>query len=260
MKKIKFYFSSRLTFDNNVHEHSFALRCIPPETQCQHIEKCSLELVPNVNVMTSKDSFGNVVTSGYIKDSHRYLDFTVTGIVKVDSSVSRTDFMHCYVGHSAMTKPSEEMVEYYDSIKGYAGENVVERAEFFSEKVYELMTYERDSTTAETVSADAFTQRKGVCQDYTQILLSILRLDKIPCRYVAGLAFCDGETHAWAEFWDGNKWIGIDPTNNCKINDDYIVLSQGRDSRDCAVNRGVMFGNYTRQITLVESRLENIYW
>jgi hypothetical protein len=33
------------------------------------------------------------------------------------------------------------------------------------------------------------------------------------------------------------------------------VISQGRDFRDCAIDRGVMFGKYTKQLQLVRSVL-----
>ncbi|MGN0575738.1 MAG: hypothetical protein ACI4J2_06870 [Ruminococcus sp.] len=51
MKKIYFHFSTRLTFDNYVFDHSFALRCIPPETPSQHILSCELGISPFVSSM-----------------------------------------------------------------------------------------------------------------------------------------------------------------------------------------------------------------
>ena len=72
---------------------------------------------------------------------------------------------------------------------------------------------------------------------------------------LAFTAFCDGETHSWVEYWTGDHWEGIDPANNCPVSDDYLVISQGRDFRDCAIDRGVMFGKYTRQLQLVRSVL-----
>ena len=80
-------------------------------------------------------------------------------------------------------------------------------------------------------------------------------MDGSAARYIAGLAFCDGETHSWVEYWTGDHWEGIDPANNCPISDDYLVISQGRDFRDCAIDRGVMFGKYTKQLQLVRSVL-----
>ena len=256
MKKLNFTFSTKLTFDNYVHDHSIALRCIPPETESQHILSCELEISPLVSTERTTDAFGNCVTSGYLKKEHRFLDFEVRGYAEIDSAKPRRDFMPCYRYQSSLTKPGDGIKAFYQSIKDEcSGASPEERAAFFSDKLFGEMSYVRDSTTIHTTAEEAFSQRKGVCQDYTHILLSLLRMDGVPCRYIAGLSSCDGETHSWVEYWTENGWRGIDPTNNCPTNDYYLVLSQGRDYSDCAIDRGVMLGAYTRQMQLISSNL-----
>lgn len=256
MKKLNFTFSTKLTFDNYVHDHSIALRCIPPETETQHILSCELEISPLVSTERTTDAFGNCVTSGYLKKEHRFLDFEVRGCAQIDSEKHRRDFMPCYRYQSPMTKPGDGIKTFYDSINDECtGSTPQERATFFAWRLHDVMNYVKDSTTISTTAEEAFTQRKGVCQDYTHILLSLLRMDGISCRYIAGLSSCDGETHSWAEYWTEDGWRGIDPTNNCPTNDYYLVLSQGRDYGDCAIDRGVMLGAYTRQLQLIASNL-----
>lgn len=254
MKRVNFIFSTKLTFDNYVHDHSFALRCIPPECPSQHIVSCELDISPFVTTMQTVDAFGNNVTSGYLKKEHRFLDFEINGIAEVDSSKERTDFMPCYAYQSKYTKPDEALKNFYAEHKPLClAEEPLERTLYFSAKLSEIMRYEKDATTTKTTAAEAFALKKGVCQDFTHIMLSILRMDCIPCRYIAGLACCDGETHSWLEVWTGSGWKGFDPTNNCPVNDDYLILSQGRDFGDCAIDRGVMFGAYTKQLQLISS-------
>jgi transglutaminase-like putative cysteine protease len=130
-----------------------------------------------------------------------------------------------------------------------------EKAAYFSDILSDIIEYKKGTTTTATTAAEAFALRSGVCQDFSHILISLLRMDGIPARYIAGLAFCDGETHSWVEYWTGDHWEGIDPANNCPVNDDYLVISMGRDFRDCAIDRGVMFGRYTQQLQLVRSVL-----
>jgi transglutaminase-like putative cysteine protease len=72
--------------------------------------------------------------------------------------------------------------------------------------------------------------------------LAILRQDKIPCRYVAGLASDYGETHAWVEAWIRDKYCGIDPTRDKLIDENYIAISRGRDFADCTIERGLFKG------------------
>ncbi len=255
MKRINFYYSTKLTFDDYVHNHSFALRVIPPENPTQKLLSCSLNIDPYVSTQQTSDAFGNNVTAGYIKGDHRFLDFEIKGIANVDNTQYRTDFMPCYLYQSQYTAPDDDLKAFYSEIRGGCTGTVTERAAYLCDVLSDKIEYGKGFTDTSTTAAQAFALRKGVCQDFSHILISLLRMDGIAARYIAGLAFCDGETHSWVEYWTGDHWEGIDPANNCSINDDYLVISQGRDFRDCAVDRGVMFGKYTNQMQLVRSVL-----
>lgn len=146
-------------------------------------------------------------------------------------------------------------MDFYDEISAECTKKKpFERAVFFSDILSDLIHYEKGVTDINTTAVQAFELKKGVCQDFSHIMLALLRMDKIPCRYIAGLAACDGETHSWVEMW-----LGFDPANNCSVNEDYLVLSQGRDFGDCSIDRGVMFGAYTKQFQLITSNLTTAY-
>lgn len=255
MKRVDFYYSTKLTFNDYVHDHSFALRIIPPETDTQKILFCDLNIMPYVSVKQTVDAFGNNVTAGYLKGDHRFLDFEIKGTAEVDCTKHRTDYMPCYLYQSQYTQPDEMLYTFYNEIKARCTGTVQDRAEYICNMLSDHFSYEQGYTDTSTTAAKAFLKGRGVCQDFSHILISLLRMDGIAARYIAGLAFCDGETHSWVEYWTGDHWEGIDPANNCFVNDDYIVLSQGRDFRDCAIDRGIMFGQYTKQLQLVRSVL-----
>ena len=255
MKTLNFSFSTKLTFDDYVHDHSFALRIIPPDTESQKILSCSLNISPSVTTKQTVDAFGNNVTAGYIQGDHRFLDFDIKGTAEVDSSKHSTFLMPCYLYQSEFTVPDDGLIKFYDELKDKYIGDAIDRAEFFCDILSDIIEYRKGVTTTATTAAEAFAMRSGVCQDFSHILISLLRMDGIPARYIAGLAFCDGETHSWVEYWTGDHWEGIDPANNCPVDDDYLVISMGRDFRDCAIDRGVMFGRYTQQLQLVRSVL-----
>lgn len=255
MKRVNFYYSTKLTFDDYVHNHSFALRTIPPETETQRIISCDLNITPYVSTKQTVDAFGNNVTAGYIAGDHRFLDFEIKGTAEVDHKKHRTDYMPCYLYQSQYTVPGEHLSRFYNEIKNSCTGTVQDRAEHICDILSERIVYEKGATDTSTTAEQAFSAGKGVCQDFSHILISLLRMDGIAARYIAGLAFCDGETHSWVEYRAGDRWESIDPANNCPVNDDYIILSQGRDFRDCAVDRGIMFGRYTKQLQLVRSVL-----
>lgn len=98
-----------------------------------------------------------------------------------------------------------------------------------------------DNAPHETAEA-AFSRGAGVCQDYAHVMLSLLRLEGIPARYVTGMLLGEGSSHAWVEANCGGYWYGFDPTNDLLVDDSYIRVRCGRDSADCAIIRGTFFG------------------
>ncbi|MCD8082421.1 MAG: transglutaminase family protein, partial [Clostridiales bacterium] len=114
----------------------------------------------------------------------------------------------------------------------------------------ERFSYVPGVTTTRTTASEAFAGGQGVCQDYAHVFLSLCRSAGIPARYVAGMIPGEGATHAWAEVWTQDGWVGMDPTNNRFTDDSYIRLTHGRDFADGAVDKGcfVRFAFQTQQV------------
>ena len=113
MKKLSFSFSTKLTFDDYVHDHSFALRIMPPDTASQTITSCDLKISPHVSTKQTTDAFGNNVTAGYIQGDHRFLDFDIKGTAEVESSNYSEDYMPCYLYQSEYTVPDDELIKFH---------------------------------------------------------------------------------------------------------------------------------------------------
>ena len=107
------------------------------------------------------------------------------------------------------------------------------------------MTYDTDSSHAQTTAAAAFAAKRGVCQDYAQIFIAAARHLGIPSRYVTGyLLLEDGSGasahHAWAEaLVDHIGWVGFDATNDLCPTDHYVRLGSALDAASAAPIRGV---------------------
>jgi len=126
----------------------------------------------------------------------------------------------------------------------------------FMRRIHADFTYDSEATTVSTPVAEAFDARRGVCQDYSDIMVSGLRGLGLPAAYVSGylrtipppgqdrLEGADA-THAWVSVWCGPRegWIGFDPTNAILAGDDHIELVAGRDQSDAAPIHGVMLGS-----------------
>ena len=109
-------------------------------------------------------------------------------------------------------------------------------------KLHQDLSYEKGVTTFQTTAEEAMKLKKGVCQDYAHILIALLRMMRIPARYVVGMMIGEGFSHAWVEMEADGRWYGLDPTNDVFVGENYIKISHGRDYNDCIVNKGVFTG------------------
>jgi transglutaminase-like putative cysteine protease len=134
----------------------------------------------------------------------------------------------------------------------------LETAKHFSKYIYENFQYKKGITTVETTLGEIWMLKSGVCQDFAHILLVLLRLVGIPSRYVSGY-ICpnksgmrgEGATHAWVEaYLPYYGWLGLDPTNDCIVNEQHVKLAVGKDFSDCSPVKGTYRGtsNHTLEV------------
>src|SRR5438270_6377221 len=107
---------------------------------------------------------------------------------------------------------------------------------------------------------EALRLRKGVCQDYAHITITLARQLGIPCRYVSGYLYqpvrsqdrSSGEaTHAWVEaYLPDLGWVGFDPTNNTTTDERHIRVAIGRDYADVPPTRGVYRGKAESELAV----------
>lgn len=72
--------------------------------------------------------------------------------------------------------------------------------------------------------------KEGVCRDYAILAASLMRAVDIPTRLASGLTLWNDRFyyHAWVEVWDGNRWIGLDPTESREqISPTHVKLGEG---------------------------------
>lgn len=255
MKRLEFHYHMTIQFDIPVKNHHFTLKCLPHSDLHQIVEKLDYVVFPNYFISRSVDSFQNECIYGFCENEHEYFMVDVKGIVRTSlgngfDAVGAAEGDCVFKYQTTQTMPGHKLVEYHRAMKeellqsfgrGEEG-NVRSTALFYMQRLYECFAYQSGSTQITTTAEEAFTIQKGVCQDYAHILLSLLRMDQIPCRYVTGMMIGEGFSHAWVEVLTQEGWLALDPTNGRLVDAGYVSIARGRDYKDCLLNQGVFTG------------------
>lgn len=127
-------------------------------------------------------------------------------------------------------------------------------------RIHADFRYQPASTEVHTPVLEAFAQRRGVCQDFSHVLIGALRALGLAARYVSGYLLtqaADGSgalmlgtdaSHAWVAVYCPNTpglpagWLELDPTNGCVPAAGHVRVAVGRDYCDVAPLRGVIRG------------------
>lgn len=121
-------------------------------------------------------------------------------------------------------------------------------------KIFEDFTYDPEFSSIATPLSHVIKYKRGVCQDFAHLQIACLRALGIPAKYVSGYIETvppEGQkklrgvdaTHAWIAYYSPTiGWIEYDPTNNKRVDEQYIVTAYGRDYFDVTPIKGVIFG------------------
>jgi len=208
------------------------------------------------------DGLGNRVCMGEAMEVHDSLTVRAGGVVFVDRDRTVKEELHpLYFFQSPYTKEDEALKGYLETCiarwddtggcageEGWGGRGNAGKARglklplYLMECLFHDFSYQSGATDVSTTAAQAWERKAGVCQDYAHIFLCLCRMAGFGARYVAGMMVGEGATHAWTEVYGDGGWIGLDPTNNCLADDNYIKLSHGRDFGDCSIDKGCFKG------------------
>jgi transglutaminase-like putative cysteine protease len=140
--------------------------------------------------------------------------------------------------------------------EGLDGENtpLLDWLEQLGRRFRESFAFDPAATDVATPLVDVLQTRRGVCQDFSHLLLSCLRQHGLPAAYVSGYLLTKpppgqprlrgaDAMHAWISvFVPEVGWVDYDPTNTCFTGPGHIVVARGRDYADVSPTRGVFSG------------------
>jgi transglutaminase-like putative cysteine protease len=126
--------------------------------------------------------------------------------------------------------------------------------------------YSQGSTNNATTAFDVYVNRRGVCQDFTNLFINLARLLGVPARYACGYVYTGPKaenhaqseaSHAWVQLYLPEVgWKGFDPTNGIVTQTDHIRVSVGRSSVDATPTSGTIYVGGGAETLNVDVRVE----
>jgi transglutaminase-like putative cysteine protease len=260
---------TRFTYDTPISESVMEVRMQPRSDGLQRCLHFVLMTSPGARIMLHQDHDGNTVHHFDIPARHSRLTVTADALVESEEpqplahqlgpdawprldaiAASGEHWEHLAPSLFARTGPA--LQEFANEIRLERGHDPLVTLRWLMGEMYARFEYSPKSTRVDSPIEEALAARRGVCQDFAHIFITLARSLGIPSRYVSGYLFrdaarahrsSDGATHAWAEtLLPDVGWVGFDPTNNLVADERHIRVASGRDYADVPPTRGVYKG------------------
>lgn len=244
-----------------------------------------LEISPAPSALTERlDFFGNPTTRFGLYTRHEVLRVRAQSRVAVDPptwpaparslpwEAARDHLRDALSGHAPLQAEARDAGQYrfaspfvalgaetaryidYAASCFTPGRPLLEATLALSARIHADFCFDPSATLVATPVAEVFAQRRGVCQDFSHLMIACLRALGLAARYVSGYLLTEpppgqarligaDASHAWVGVWcPGIGWIEFDPTNDMQPAEGHITLAWGRDYGDVCPLRGVILG------------------
>ncbi|WP_317201666.1 transglutaminase family protein [Janthinobacterium sp.] len=153
-------------------------------------------------------------------------------------------------------------LEAYARLSYTPGRPQLDAALDLTQRIFEDFEFDGKATDISTPLEEVLRGRRGVCQDFAQLMIGCLRSVGLPARYMSGYILThppEGKprligadaSHAWVSvFCPELGWVDFDPTNHCLVQNEHITLGWGRDFSDVTPMRGIVLGGGKQELAV----------
>ena len=265
---------TRYDYPGAVIESFNETRLQPTSTDGQVCHAFLLKVLPSTRLSHYLDFFLNCVHFFEIPESHTFLNIESSSTVTTVSRALPADQPTVPMSRLDECLAMEQCYDFLQSSKHVeidattwrlAVDATMEEPDAWQaalkmmQYIHSQFEYVPDATTVNTPIAHVIEERKGVCQDFTHVMLGMCRSLKIPARYVSGYLYNGPRdelqgaqaSHAWCEVYIPDfGWRALDPTNNQQADERYIKVAVGRDYADIVPVQGTYRGGGTKKMTV----------
>ncbi|MBA3820407.1 MAG: class II glutamine amidotransferase [Deltaproteobacteria bacterium] len=162
-----------------------------------------------------------------------------------------------------------ELAEYAMSFVKRNDSDLLDTLLDINHTIYREYAYQAGTTNVLTTAFDVYVNRRGVCQDFTNLMICLARLLGVPARYACGYIYtgpkadpqrtlAGGEaSHAWVQLYLPQVgWKGFDPTNGILTQTEHVRVAVGRNYLDATPTSGTIFVGGGAETLDVDVRVE----
>ncbi len=282
MNRYKLVHVTRFSYDGPVSESYNELRLRPRHDENQSCLSFRVTTKPLAKAVGHQDFYGNWVHLFHILPEHRLLKVETEAVVlmhpqPVDPPTAtladldaRRDAL--VEEHFDWVSPSQycpflpEIDELAREAEAACDGTMYGFAVAAAGLIHRTFKYQKGATHVHSSVADCLATKAGVCQDFSHLLISLLRARGVPARYVSGYLVprvsADDRgamervigglaSHAWVQmFSPGAGWLGLDPTVGDFVEAQHIRIAYGRDYGDVPPVRGVYKGHAGQSLSV----------
>lgn len=270
--------TSRFRYSSPISESIMEVHMQPRSEGSQFCLDFRLHTSPRAQVMSYRGDFGNRVHHFDIPNSHMQLSIIAESLVDIEAPPAiperlaaqawdALDGLTAGDGYWDTLMPShfatptallEDLARELDVRRKDDPLTVLREV---NNALYYAFDYAPKSTQVDSPIDEALSLRKGVCQDFAHIMITLVRQLRIPCRYISGYLLTQGRgqerasfadaMHAWVEaYLPDLGWVGFDPTNNTLADERHVRVAIGRDYADVTPTRGVYRGKVESELSV----------
>jgi len=275
-------------YATQVERSTHTLRLTPREDRLQHVLAHRISVsVPGVS-SDFEDVFGNRVKRLLLDAPWTEMVIEATSTVRVED-VSPLDFrtlkarstiplvwmpwqrqiMAPYLLPPELPETQlEELSEYAMSFVKRNDYDLLDTLLDINQTIFSEYTYRQGSTTVFTTPFEVYANRRGVCQDFTNLFICLARLLGVPARYVCGYIYTGPKnpnqvqseaSHAWVQLYLPEVgWKGFDPTNGILTQTEHVRIAVGRNYLDATPTAGTIYVGGGPETLEVEVKMEPI--
>jgi transglutaminase-like putative cysteine protease len=238
------------------------LRMTPCSHDGQYVAEWQIDVSTDTKLDTHEDAFGNVthvLSCGPVSD----IKIIAEGLIETHDTggvlrgADERFPAGMFLRPTDLTTVNPAMNAVARQLRSEAESDTLGFLHTLMTQIGDHMTFDEDPTNSGTSAAEAFTLKRGVCQDYAHIFIACARSGGVPARFVSGhFLRSDGTVHqdaghAWAEAHvDGLGWVGFDPANSICATDAHVRVAIGLDYLGAAPVRGTRYGGGTETLAV----------